>query len=411
MGHTGAIRGSIFSANGKLLVTFGSNKIVQIWDTANGREIRQIKAPNYIWSIDFSSDDETIVIGSDDNKIRLWNLSTGKEKSVLSGHNELIKSVAFSPDGRFLVSGSDDKTARVWDVLTGQIKQTFTHLNPVRSVTFSRDGKSILTTDSKGSIFLWSINAQSIIGTFIGHTQVVNAVIVSPDGMSFVSASNDSTIRLWDIATGKELKRFLGHTKGVNDISFSPDGKILASAGTDTTTRLWDVSTGQEIGQLKGNLGSVYSVAFSNDGTRVTVGSSDTARIYSTPDFAPIFAARASTITTPSKIPTPSAVPVGATFNQDLKPTTPHQSISASLKGCIRINTANPETVTCRITFALQSGETPVQVVSIRAIDTASRVITPYQFAFLIPNAIPSKSATLTTSPLTLEFYMMYQKR
>jgi WD40 repeat protein len=34
----------------------------------------------------------------------------------LEGHTDMVTSVTFSPDGKYIVSGSNDKTIRVWDM-------------------------------------------------------------------------------------------------------------------------------------------------------------------------------------------------------------------------------------------------------------------------------------------------------
>ena len=36
-----------------------------------------------------------------------------------SAHSDSVNSVAFSPDGKTIVSGSDDKTIKVWDAGNG----------------------------------------------------------------------------------------------------------------------------------------------------------------------------------------------------------------------------------------------------------------------------------------------------
>ena len=36
------------------------------------------------------------------------------------GHVDFIRSVNFSPDGRKIVTGSDDYTAKIWDIDTGK---------------------------------------------------------------------------------------------------------------------------------------------------------------------------------------------------------------------------------------------------------------------------------------------------
>ncbi|MDB9429041.1 AAA family ATPase, partial [Microcystis aeruginosa CS-555/01A07] len=73
-----------------------------------------------VYSVNFSPDGKTLVSGSDDNTIKLWNVETGEEIRTLKGHDSYLSSVNFSPDGKTLVSGSDDNTIKLWNVETGQ---------------------------------------------------------------------------------------------------------------------------------------------------------------------------------------------------------------------------------------------------------------------------------------------------
>jgi WD40 repeat protein len=63
----------------------------------------------------FSPDGSRIVTASWDKTARIWDPASGKEITVLRGHESRLYSAAFSPDGSRIVTGSADKTARIWD--------------------------------------------------------------------------------------------------------------------------------------------------------------------------------------------------------------------------------------------------------------------------------------------------------
>jgi WD40 repeat protein len=53
--------------------------------------------------------------------VRLWDATTGKPiGKPLTEHKFPVTSVSFSPDGKLIVSGGTDRTIRLWDAATGK---------------------------------------------------------------------------------------------------------------------------------------------------------------------------------------------------------------------------------------------------------------------------------------------------
>ena len=75
---------------------------------------------------------------------------------TLKGHTEMVSTLAFSPDGKTVVSGSDDDTLRIWDTNIGtMLRQLSGHNNDVKSVVFSVDGKMLASGSKDASVRLW----------------------------------------------------------------------------------------------------------------------------------------------------------------------------------------------------------------------------------------------------------------
>ena len=59
---------------------------------------------------------DTLAVGLDEGDIITLDGTTGCQRAILSGHKDWVKSLAFSSDGTSLVSGSDDKAIMLWDL-------------------------------------------------------------------------------------------------------------------------------------------------------------------------------------------------------------------------------------------------------------------------------------------------------
>lgn len=86
--------------------------------------VAQVGHSREVASVAFSPDGRTVLSGSWDNTLKLWDVARGKVLRTFEGHSGWVTSVAFSPDGRTVVSGSDDTTVRLWKTATGELLAT-----------------------------------------------------------------------------------------------------------------------------------------------------------------------------------------------------------------------------------------------------------------------------------------------
>jgi WD40 repeat protein len=68
--------------------------------------------------------------GGDDQIIRLWDVAKGELIRTLPGHTNRVWGVHFSPASPTLVSGSADGAIKVWDIYTGACLHTWRSEGP-----------------------------------------------------------------------------------------------------------------------------------------------------------------------------------------------------------------------------------------------------------------------------------------
>jgi len=267
-GHSKSVNSVAFSPDGKLALSGSDDNTLKLWQVSTGRELRTFNGLS-------DSDDNPFKFQLDDNPFKLLKLRS--KIRTFKGHSGPVNSVAFSPDGKLALSGSDDNTLKLWQVSTGRELRTFKgHSFHVTSVAFSPDGKLASSSDDY-TLKLWQVSTGRELRTFTfnGSSYFYSVVAFSPDGTLALSGSDDNTLKLWQVSTGRELRTFKGHSDNVYSVAFSPDGKLALSGSRDLTLKLWEISTGRELSTFKGSANTIMSVAFSPDSKLALSGSYD----------------------------------------------------------------------------------------------------------------------------------------
>jgi len=291
-GHTGEVNSVAFAADGGMLISGGDDHTIRVRDIATGRELTVLRNhTGPVKTVAFSPDGRLFASGSGDRTVKLWDAQTRQELGTLKGHKYTLRVVAFSPDGRTLATGSGDfgKQAaplpgevKLWDVASRREQTLAGHTDIVRTAAYSPDGRTLATGADDKKVKLWNVDTGQEVFTVENLPYSVRSAAFSADGRTLAiacggvwDAHEPGQIMLWDVATRQEKVLLKGHRAGVMLVVFAPDGKSLATTSTDGTIMLWDPVTGQERVVLEGHKGGIRTAAFAPDSQILATGDSN----------------------------------------------------------------------------------------------------------------------------------------
>ena len=175
-----------------------------------------------------------------------------------------VFSVTFSPDGRLIVTGGADCEINLWTAEGGQLVSKYEgHTDWIRSIDFSKDGEVLASGSFDQTVKVWNLNTKNCFRTLQVGVGRVNSVAFGVDGSVLAVGGDSQDIEIWDIHTGKLIIKLDGHIGRVESVVISHDGEFLASGSSDQTIRLWHVKTGKCLRILEGHISAVRSVSFS----------------------------------------------------------------------------------------------------------------------------------------------------
>ena len=275
-----------FSPDNTLLASGGDDYRVRVWEVSTGRELLRMELLAPVQLLAFSPSGKALAASDSSGRTQAWDVLTGRllHSSHLEGFEGQVSTLEFLNERELAALGEEDRGEepqplqrgglspyQVWDVATGKPlppQEARRKAEDLRAQVSRPEGSSPPQTAA--------IRTPEQIANSYAYPHRVQ--LRSPSGALLALGGDDSVVQVVSAREPREFQRLLkGHVGPVKSLAFSKDKeeRLLASGGSDGTVRLWDVATGTELRRLQGNLQPVWALAFKPDGSALASGGSD----------------------------------------------------------------------------------------------------------------------------------------
>jgi WD40 repeat protein len=297
-GLPGKVGSFSFSPDSKALALISRNQDFQgfaYWWSWENDQVNQLTTNEQVSveRISFKPDGNLLVATTDriNRKIlSLWLYESGKCSEVGRFKSDFpIDYAVISPNGKSLVViAGGGRTVGAHSLLWNIENEQTQRLGQALSFNFSPDGNQLAIRDSNGTVRLVAIYGESVV-EFKGHQGFVSELSFSADGKQLLTIGTDNTIRLWNIDKTIQLSslNYQELPNFVQALSFSPDGKQvatlelaaeLATPGVGTI-HLYDSSSGQHLKELPQSYDSESRLIFNPKRSQLAVVEPDVIRL------------------------------------------------------------------------------------------------------------------------------------
>ncbi len=269
-GAAGAVKAVAISKNGLLLAAGGADSVVRVYTFVDAKELGSVKLPGEARVLGFTPNNLALAAATAGKTMHSWatpfTAGTPLVKEFLEPvqsftPQDVIADFAIAADNASIYSAGQDKAMHVYKLASPVPTRNFPHPNNVDAVAFQPKGTILASAGHDGKVRFFDLVKNAQAKEINAHIRDVNknqvphpvySLTFSPDGKQLLTSSFDNSIKLWDVAAGTVVKEFKpykekefekGHQEPVYTAAFSPDGKFIASgsSGLERIIKIWNV--------------------------------------------------------------------------------------------------------------------------------------------------------------------------
>lgn len=242
--------------DGDTIVSGSSDHSIRLWDANSKSCVRKFDGHAYaVWSVKWLPESQTIISASYDSTIKIWNVESKKALCTLSGHASAIWALDYRA-GK-LGSGSTDTFLRIWDAETGRCTHKIAGQQDTIWCCNFIDDNTIATGGADARV--WDIRSphesdcQAI-------DQPSSASMVAPWVLSKHKAAPKDCAAL--------VSRYGGHADAIRCVQ--ADDNLLVTGSYDSTSFVFDMRTGNKLYDLRGHNDSITTLQYNKEGVMVS---------------------------------------------------------------------------------------------------------------------------------------------
>ena len=266
------------SPDKKFLVIGRKGSEVSICDVKTGQILRSSGRMDHMGNITaagFAPDGKSLILGGDRGVIEIYSIGNkGKLKleNQFSPHSKEVRTISFSADGKHVLTGGGDKEARFWELRSGRQIATIKGFGGAIKATCIRPSDNLLLATDGGTLKVYDLGKEKIVEEVKVNRSVHSgqSAAISPNGLVLATA-NGYEIRLWNLQDYNEMPKIKGDSIPWS-MTFSPDSRHLIS-GHSATLHLWDAKTTErKMSHSVGRSHYIKALGTSADGTLIACG-------------------------------------------------------------------------------------------------------------------------------------------